>query len=1295
MFHTNYLRMFSIAGAIALAVPLHATQTDNQGIHAVPLPGKVAIDGSLDDWDLSGKILACYDLENLRDIFSAEAAVMYDADHLYVALHFKDQTPMGNIHDPLYQSSKGWAGDSVQLRFKTDIITHVTAWYYEPRKEPGMLLDYGKSLTEPFGGGDKKLARTEGWKMSEGVEMAFKQDADGEGYVQEIKIPWGLISKGKKYAAGDQFAMGMEVLWGEGDWPVHRYADNVSEGTSSREFFFTAHNAWGPVILETKGGLKLPELPYEIAFEKARQGEVLQGPVEITYELPKDARVTLAIDDSEGIRIRNLVASLPRKSGRNTEKWDGLNDDGKPVAPGEYAFKLLYHEGIQAKYVMSFANPGNPSWETADGTGAFYGDHSAPHAAAAAGQFAALACPLGEAGKYLIGVDLKGQRLWGLANRTTFDGGHVSLATDGKILWVGDEGKGSNIYRVDLATGKYAPWDKLAKDASGNETPMLDMKSSSLPGGLDKNQPGYNQWALAVKPGELAASYTFENLVRIFDSETSDTRAEFPVDAPGALAAMPEGWLVLSKGRLLRLAADGKTTPFASETFPDGYGLATDSAGNVYLSVRGADQNVKVFSPEGKLVREIGTKGGRPAVGKFIPDGMLNPGQIAVDGENRLWVPEEGTSPKRTSLWDTQSGKLIRDFVGTTSYSGAGAIDPFDPTIAYSNNTIYRIDLDKGTSEPIYSLARRPVREDIFFPDVESVSRVVKHGGDTLIYNSRRTGQIRVVLGRDGQWQAAAALGVVRTGKDEEFGVDFDAWPYAGHAGKCFAWADRNGDGLVQDAEMSFGSPQIDGKPAGLKSGYWGTFPDPDGTVPFLVPDANAIMKFPIKGYTASGAPIYSVSDPEIVSMQPDVKGRDCAALMGGSNGNVYLNQDPLTAVGKDGQVKGTYPSRHVSVHGSHTAMAAKPGYLIGPNSFLGTADFGGEVGDVFYLNGNLGENFLFTHDALWIQSIFKDTRGVFEVPSQAIKGMPMNGITAGSESFGGNFIRTSTGRVFVTLGSTDARVFELTGFDTIHRLNGTFSYTNDQYVAAEKMAQEKAEDANVEKVYTAARVVSPVTVDGKTEEWPELLDDKSELLEIQESAQQRYARVQARYDDDNLYLAWRVSAPRDQMENTGQDYRLLFKTGDAVDLMIGPDPQKAEGEGNLRLILTKMGDAPTVVINTKHAPGADKGEAFGFASPWRTIPFDRVAQVKDVAFGTSPAPGGYFVEAAVPWKVLGIAPKAGLKLKMDVGVLFGNSGGTATISRQYWSNKATGLVSDVPGEADLAPQLWGTLILK
>ena len=171
-----------------------AQQTDNHGIHAVPAPGKVAIDGKLDDWDLSGQALVCYDLESLRDVYSAQVAMMHDADSLYVALHWKDATPMGNSHDPRYQASKGWAGDCVQLRIKTDRISHVDCWYSAPGQEPFIGIAYGKSLTEPFKGGEKKLFRTEGWKLNEGAEMAFLKDPDGKGYVQEIKLPWPLNS---------------------------------------------------------------------------------------------------------------------------------------------------------------------------------------------------------------------------------------------------------------------------------------------------------------------------------------------------------------------------------------------------------------------------------------------------------------------------------------------------------------------------------------------------------------------------------------------------------------------------------------------------------------------------------------------------------------------------------------------------------------------------------------------------------------------------------------------------------------------------------------------------------------------------------------------------------------------------------------------------------------------------------------------------------------------------------------------------------------------------------------------
>lgn len=44
--------------------------------------------------------------------------------------------------------------------------------------------------------------------------------------------------------------------------------------------------------------------------------------------------------------------------------------------------------------------------------------------------------------------------------------------------------------------------------------------------------------------------------------------------------------------------------------------------------------------------------------------------------------------------------------------------------------------------------------------------------------------------------------------------------------------------------------------------------------------------------------------------------------------------------------------------------------------------------------------------------------------------------------------------------------------------------------------------------------------------------------------------------------------------------------------------------------------------------------------------------------------------------------------------MLFGD-GGTQTVSRQSWSNRATGLVNDGPGEADLEDKAWGTFTLE
>ncbi len=67
-----------------------------------------------------------------------------------------------------------------------------------------------------------------------------------------------------------------------------------------------------------------------------------------------------------------------------------------------------------------------------------------------------------------------------------------------------------------------------------------------------------------------------------------------------------------------------------------------------------------------------------------------------------------------------------------------------------------------------------------------------------------------------------------------------------------------------------------------------------------------------------------------------------------------------------------------------------------------------------------------------------------------------------------------------------------------------------------------------------------------------------------------------------------------------------------------------------------------------------------------------------------------YFVEASVPWSVLGGAPKAGQKVRGDAGFISSDAAGTLNAARTYWSNPSTNLTNDLPSEAWLEPAAWG-----
>lgn len=92
------------------------------------------------------------------------------------------------------------------------------------------------------------------------------------------------------------------------------------------------------------------------------------------------------------------------------------------------------------------------------------------------------------------------------------------------------------------------------------------------------------------------------------------------------------------------------------------------------------------------------------------------------------------------------------------------------------------------------------------------------------------------------------------------------------------------------------------------------------------------------------------------------------------------------------------------------------------------------------------------------------------------------------------------------------------------------------------------------------------------------------------------------------------------------------------------------------------------------------------FSLPWRTLYIDQVEDVSDKIGFTADDSGNF--EISVPLDVIQLEPRPGLTIKGDFGILRGVD--FQTISRTYWSNKATGITSDVPSEAEFAVPLWG-----
>jgi len=141
--------------------------------------------------------------------------------------------------------------------------------------------------------------------------------------------------------------------------------------------------------------------------------------------------------------------------------------------------------------------------------------------------------------------------------------------------------------------------------------------------------------------------------------------------------------------------------------------VACDAEGRTYVA-DGAESNVKVFNKDGKWVHTIGEKGGH-APGKWNPQQMNSPVAVAVeeraDGKRHVWVAENSFSPKRTSVWDGESGKFVRDYIGSTRYSAAGGAMSDDlPDLGICDGVFYKVDFANYSYAPTDVLGPMPAR---------------------------------------------------------------------------------------------------------------------------------------------------------------------------------------------------------------------------------------------------------------------------------------------------------------------------------------------------------------------------------------------------------------------------------------------------------------------------------------------------------------------------------------------------------------------------------------------------------
>ena len=1269
------------AGATAPANPpvmfMGNEQTRTTRMIAVPAPvSGVTVDGVLgdDEWPEATGTTIASEPSLFPRRYETRIHWAYNAEGLYVGLRWFTGGPQLNINNPAPLNRGYDGGDAIQIRLGApDRVSHIDTWFYTGGWRPAMAIAYGAKFDE----GNLEDA------LVEGAKMAIEPFA--QGYTQEIFLPWKLITRtGEPLAEGENFQVILDLFY---------------------------------------SGLEQNRMPFIVNASLAP----LTGILDLPYSTPRDGYYTAVIETADGQGVRRLLAHKKLAAKQILNDWDGLDAAGNPVPAGRYRVRGLHHTGVGLDYLMTYVNPGNPPWQTYDGTGEWGGDHCPPQAVAADDWGIYLGWPAAEDGNGIIATDFAGQKRWNFFGTPQPTGcGSAILASDGNNIYFGsdvltaaDRARAKDqtelahfkttIACLDRETGRRRgftidqPYRTLAEFDTGQvalheqwqlwQDRHFDLDNHGIHDDyfFSGRSIGANLTGLAARDGKLYAALRIPQQVVVYTVEPFAEVACWDVPKPAGLAFAKDGRLLAISGNSVVALVDGNATPVVADGLDAPVDLAVDADGNLYVSQWGDSHCVAVFAPDGKPLRTIGKPGGRPALGTYDPNGMILPRGIDIGPEGQLWVCEDDNFPRRVSVWNAATGKLVREFVGGTTYGATkgGMIDPKRPDRAISLGVLYEIDLSKEGYRPLATMWRRQYVDQIY-PLLGGIYAgwghnlgFAEHAGQRYITTGG--GGIAIIgkWNQDETWQACAAIGgVFNRGDNPQVLPPGKRWWRHGlqptffrkHAGESFVWTDLNDDGRVQEEEFQWEKQSADFPCLGLSWGPGGVDADLNVTLASHQGKGH-IWRFPVQGYTETGIPRYDLGKRKLLL----VPGERLCAVGTDSKGNILTHQrgewakpnfqPALRGYSPDGKLLWRYPA-HRDV---------RPMGNINGEGFLGPIDAGGELGEIFGLTQwHGGQLPLMTSDGLFVGRLLRD---------------PSAGGEPGPDVYRGETVQylnqLDDGRIILAHGKNAHHLMQVTGLDTVKRFQVEFELTAEQAaLAAERLAARRREDTANAPIRMMRRETPPA-IDGNLDDW-----DTATAAAIGPQDVTPKARIMLAYHDKHVYLAYDVVKTGGYL-NTGKGPLRLFLGGDAVDLQFAADPaarkdRKEPIVGDTRLLIAKHDGKPVAVVYRARVPGAKN--PVDFRSPTRAVIFDEVEVLANAQVAITDTDTGYRVEAAIPVRRLVddfIWP--GRILQGDAGIIVADKTGRR-VARIYRFNQATGVVNDIPTEATLGIRHWGEI---